>query len=147
MIERFQGRTDRMERVTQAANGEPVVTTLMEALPIGRINYGARPEKAKDPKPSKVLPEGVTQLDLRRVGEGAITLGLDGDDKPNTVILDEEGKGILHVGEGDAIVIYAANLVADARADEPKGINHSTLTSKTALSSENGQKGRVISGL
>lgn len=119
MTERRSERTDRIDLVTHTADGAvSTVTPIMEVLPRGLINYGARPEKAVTPEPSKVLPNALTRLDLRGIGANGhseVIIGLRDEEDPRIVALDEEGVGRVEVGERQELVVYAAGAVEDAR--------------------------------
>jgi hypothetical protein len=133
---------DRIQRVTQVNGHEPVVTSIMDVLPLGRINYGARPPKAENPEPSSVLPESLTRLDLRSVGDSRVTIQLAGEEDPRTVTLDEVGKGVLPTGEDEVIEVYAAHLVAAAKAETATRPGKRIISAFAGLSSENGVRGR-----
>lgn len=133
---------DRIQKVTRVIGQEPVITPIMETLPLGRINYGARPEKAENPEPSAVLPDSLARLDLRRVGESRVTMQLAGEEEPRTVMLDERGTGRLQTGEGEVIEVYAAHSVADAKAEAATRSTRKTTRYQAGLGTENGVNGK-----
>jgi hypothetical protein len=112
-------------------------------LPDGmaHIHYGARPERAKNPEPSSVLPaKKLTRLDLRKVGKnGESKVTMEGRITAGTVLeipLSPEGRGRKKVRRGKEIAVYAGNLAGTVK--DHVVADRSTLTSRHALPPENG---------
>lgn len=144
MTERENIGPDRIEKITRPENGDPVVETVMDTLPKGLINYGARPESAENPTASTVLPEPITRLDLRGMrpgGDASIVLGLAESEKPHVATVDQNGIARVEVGQGQEYVIFAGGLVDRVKRTEVpaapfKSVN--PLTRRTELGTEGG---------
>lgn len=125
MVETYTGNTDIKDRVVirhlDVVDGKEVIvgeTPVINELPIGRINYGARPDGKYGPSP--VLPEEITRLDLRRISttrDSQVTIAgtLVGGETVEIPLVG--GIGEHRIDEGHEIVVYAESATAAVKSE------------------------------
>jgi hypothetical protein len=118
----LQRRTDRIIKVTDTGDENFDIVTVMDSLPLARINYGATPAKAENPNPSPVLRGELTRLDLRGIGDSHMIVGLQGKDVD--VKLNTYGVGSFETVAGEEYVVFADGAVEDARASHVPNVSN-----------------------